>query len=138
LYDNSQITLHELSFKMPYSWTNLLPAGVAFALSAVAHNKISIQTNTKFQIIDGFGCSEAFWQAFTMRNLPQALSEKSVKLLFHQTEGAGLTILRNRIGSSLSDTILPDNPGGPTETPSYVWNEDDAGQVRQELQYYAD
>ncbi|KAG8979222.1 hypothetical protein FRB90_008171, partial [Tulasnella sp. 427] len=64
----------------------------------------------------------------------QALSStartQGLDYLFSTTTGAGLTIIRNRIGSGGSgDSIEPTSPGSPTSTPTYVWDGVDAGQV---------
>ncbi|KAF7309566.1 Glycoside hydrolase [Mycena indigotica] len=51
-------------------------------------------------------------------------------LLFDQNVGAGMTIIRNRIGSGGSgDSILPNKPSSPSATPSYVWDGSDGHQV---------
>ncbi|CAI4211474.1 unnamed protein product [Parascedosporium putredinis] len=54
---------------------------------------------------------------------------------FQRWTGAGFSILRNGIGSSLSsdsdwmNTFAPDNPGSPTAEPTYKWDGKDSGQL---------
>ena len=68
----------------------------------------------------GFGMSEAFGQASTVMNSSPSVQNQVLNLLFSPTSGAGLTIIRNRIGASGSSTIEPNSPGSPSATPSYV------------------
>jgi len=117
----------------------LLDLGAANA--AIPTARITIDTQTRYQTIDGFGVSQAFQRARQI--LPQNNStllspEQSTQvldLLFSSTHGAGLSILRNGIGSSPSyaldwmKSILPSSPGTPGSTPNYEWDGDDAGQV---------
>lgn len=65
-----------------------------------ASTKITINLATKYQTIDGFGTSEAFQRANTIVNLKADKQRYALDLLFNTTNGAGLTILRNGIGSS--------------------------------------
>ncbi|KAF8289101.1 glycoside hydrolase [Clavulina sp. PMI_390] len=54
----------------------------------------------------------------------------TLDLLFNTTTGAGLTILRNRIGSGgVGDSIEPVGPSSPSGTANYTWDGVDAGQV---------
>lgn len=65
-----------------------------------------------------------------MKNYPAAQQQTVLDLLFNPTTGAGLTILRVRVGSGgAGDSILPTSPGSPNATPKYVWDGDDSGQV---------
>ncbi|KAH7100948.1 glycoside hydrolase [Auriculariales sp. MPI-PUGE-AT-0066] len=89
--------------------------------------------------MDGFGFSEAFGHANHIYSYPAATQKQVLDLLFSPTVGIGATILRNRIGSGGSgDSILPNSPGCPTCTPSYVWDGTDGQQVwltKQALSY---
>ncbi|KAK1219556.1 hypothetical protein PQX77_017745 [Marasmius sp. AFHP31] len=80
--------------------------------------------------MDGFGFSEAFGHAKDIQNWASTTQKQALDLLFSTSTGAGMTILRNRIGSGGSgDSILPNSPGSPGGTPQYVWDRDDRGQV---------
>ncbi|KAF8169272.1 glycoside hydrolase [Mycena galopus ATCC 62051] len=100
--------------------------------SVRAQTTVTVEAATTFQTMDGFGFSEAFGHASDLFNYPAAEQKQVLDLLFNTSTGAGLTIIRNRIGSTSSqsgDTILPTSPGCPTCTPQYVWNGNDDGQV---------
>lgn len=96
---------------------------------------ITINISKKYQTMDGFGFSEAFQRANVIVNLPAKQQREALDLLFNTTSGAGMTILRNGIGSSPDsssdhmNSIQPKNPGGPTATPNYVWDGKDSGQL---------
>jgi len=141
---------------------------VAFASAAASISlekratTISVNLATKYQTIDGFGCSEAFQRANGIVKLAATQQRYALDLLFNTTNGAGqyrygssslyvksllptgFSILRNGIGStpnSNSDymnTILPTSPGSPSGTPKYVWDGKDSGQlfVTKEAQKY--
>ncbi|HEX4703465.1 MAG TPA: glycoside hydrolase family 30 beta sandwich domain-containing protein, partial [Pseudonocardiaceae bacterium] len=72
----------------------------------------------------GFGISEAFNQANSIRNANSTTQKQALDLLFSTTTGAGFTILRSIIPSG-SDSIEPKAPAGPSAPPTYVWNGND-------------
>ncbi|KAI0593103.1 glycoside hydrolase family 30 protein [Biscogniauxia sp. FL1348] len=96
---------------------------------------VTVNLDQTYQTIDGFGCSEAFQRAVQMSKLTEDQQQYVLDLLFSTTNGAGLSILRNGIGSSpdmSSDhmvSIQPANPGGPTSEPKYVWDGSDNKQL---------
>lgn len=96
---------------------------------------VTVNLDQKYQVIDGFGCSEAFQRAVQMSKLTEDKQQYVLDLLFSTTNGAGLSILRNGIGSSpdmSSDhmvSIQPKNPGGPSSPPQYVWDGSDNKQL---------
>ncbi|KAI1208499.1 glycoside hydrolase family 30 protein [Annulohypoxylon truncatum] len=100
-----------------------------------AGNTITVNLDQKYQTIDGFGCSEAFQRAVQMSKLTKEQQQYTLDLLFSTTKGAGLSILRNGIGSSpdmSSDhmvSIQPKSPGGPSSAPNYVWDGSDNKQL---------
>ncbi|KAI0831031.1 glycoside hydrolase family 30 protein [Hypoxylon sp. FL0890] len=100
-----------------------------------AGSTITINLDQKYQTIDGFGCSEAFQRAVQISQLTEEQQQYTFDLLFSTTKGAGLSILRNGIGSSpdmSSDhmvSIQPKNPGGPSSPPHYVWDGSDNKQL---------
>ena len=91
---------------------------------------VTVDTGTLLQQIDGFGVSQAFGRAKEFQNAASAPQKQGLDYLFSTTTGAGLTIIRNRIGSGGSgDSIEPTSPGSPSSTPTYSWDNDDSGQV---------
>ncbi len=72
----------------------VLVAVSQFALGADA----TIQMGAVRQEIEGFGGSGAFRQAENLRSLPEPQRTEVLDLLFSPTKGAGLTIIRNKIG----------------------------------------
>jgi len=127
-----------------YSALVLFVLGGALPVLGVGHAKglarrqaltINVNLGQKYQTMDGFGVSEAFQRAVTMQRLSATEQRKFLDLLFSMEKGAGLSILRNGIGSSpdMSDdhmvSIQPRNPGGPKATPNYKWDKSDNGQL---------
>jgi O-glycosyl hydrolase len=88
---------------------------------ASAATTVSVNGATTYQSIDGFGVSEAFGQANSIRNLGGTAQRQALDLLFNRIHGAGFSILRSLIPSG-SDSIEPRSPGSPSATPTYVWN----------------
>lgn len=88
---------------------------------ASAASTVSINGGTTYQTIDGFGVSEAFGQANSIRSLTGSAQKQALDLLFNTSTGAGFSILRSLIPSG-SDSIEPNSPGSPSAAPAYVWN----------------
>ncbi|KAK4456502.1 glycoside hydrolase superfamily [Cladorrhinum samala] len=114
----------------------LVPAmALASTISPRQSTGITVDLSRTYQTMDGFGTSEAFQRAVTMQKLSETEQRKFLDLMFSTEKGAGLSILRNGIGSSpdMRDdhmvSIQPKNPGGPKATPQYVWDKSDNGQV---------
>jgi len=110
-----------------------LSATLAFAATislTLAQITVTVDTSTTYQIIDGFGFSEAFGFGEAVQSAPSAQQTQALNYMFSTIEGAGFTILRNRIAADPSDTIEPTSPASPSGTPKYVWDEDDESQVR--------
>ncbi|MGE5487109.1 MAG: glycoside hydrolase family 30 protein [bacterium] len=110
---------------------------IAPAVSAAPAGSIDFETN--LTRIDGFGTCQAFQRAALMRGLfglSKANQREVLDLLFSREKGAGLSILRLGVGSSpldspwdLMPSIQPENPGGPSARPRYVWDGYDSGQL---------
>ncbi|KAF7327207.1 Glycoside hydrolase [Mycena kentingensis (nom. inval.)] len=110
----------------------LYQIGISLALLVVlVHAQtVTVQSGTTFQTMDGFGFAEAFGHAKDLFNYPASQQKQVLDLLFDTNVGAGMTIIRNRIGSGgVGDSILPTSPGCPTCTPKYVWDGTDGQQV---------
>ncbi|KAF3925511.1 hypothetical protein AA313_de0208509 [Arthrobotrys entomopaga] len=98
--------------------------------TALGQTAITVNTGTTYQTIDGFGFSQAFGRASQFQSTASALQKQALDFLFSKTTGAGFSIIRNRIGSGGSgDSIEPNNPGSPSAAPTYVWDDNDSGQV---------
>ncbi|KAG8951183.1 hypothetical protein FRC04_006665 [Tulasnella sp. 424] len=97
---------------------------------ALAQTTITVNVGTTLQQIDGFGVSQAFGRASEFQAMASGPRATGLDYLFSTTTGAGLTIIRNRIGSGGSgDSIEPNSPGSPSAAPTYVWDNNDSGQV---------
>lgn len=90
------------------------------AESASAASAATIDGSVHYQKIAGFGASEAFGQAEDLMNAPAATEQAALNLLYSRTSGAGLTILRNQVGSDPGAVIEPTAPASPSAAPSYV------------------
>jgi len=115
------------------------PRGSSHAARALQHRQsgttITVDLTKTYQKIDGFGTSQAFQRAVQMSKLPEAEQRRALDLLFSTTNGAGLSILRNGIGSSpdmSSDhmvSIAPKSPGSPDKPLNYTWDGSDNKQL---------
>ena len=93
-------------------------------------SSIAINGAIRYQTIDGFGISEAFGPAHQLRTLSSISDQKRIlDLLFNSSTGAGFNIVRNLLPSDANHTIEPSNPGSPTATPHYMWDNSSWGQV---------
>lgn len=99
---------------------------------------ITVDPSKTYQQFDGMGAAEAFQrgtQIYGHDGLSLENTTRVLDLLFSDT-GAGLTILRNGIGSSVSapydlmKSIEPVSPGSANATPHYEWDGYDNGQVQ--------
>ncbi|KAI0476429.1 carbohydrate-binding module family 1 protein [Xylariaceae sp. FL0804] len=108
-----------------------LVAACHLAALAAGQTTITVDVGTTYQQIDGFGFSQAFGRASEFQDMSSTTGQKAaLDYLFDTTTGAGFSIIRNRIGSGGSgDSIEPNSPGSPSATPTYVWDDDDSGQL---------
>jgi O-glycosyl hydrolase len=93
---------------------------------------VTVNGAARYQPIAGFGASEAFGEAEVIQDAPAATQQQALNLLYSQTSGAGLTILRNEISADSGTTIEPNAPASPTAKPTYLSLEsiaDDQGQL---------
>lgn len=77
------------------AYSGTLLADTAPAVAGIAYKDTHVR-----QQIDGFGFSEAFQQAATMRLLPEADLNGLLNLMFSPNGGMGYSILRNQIGDA--------------------------------------
>src|SRR3954452_8239699 len=107
---------------------SLVSIGSVLAVTQAPANAAStaaVNGGTRVQTIDGFGISEAFSQANSIRTASSATQKQALDLLFSTTTGAGFSILRSLIPSD-SGSIEPSAPASPSATPTYVWSGNDA------------
>lgn len=119
---------------MTTSTSSRAPASVT-TLKAAA----TVTVGTKYQTIEGFGFSEAFGSASSIQSTSSSNQKKIFDYLFSTETGAGLTIIRNGIGSSAANvsnmlSILRKAPTingtvDPNGTPTYTWDGSDNGQL---------
>lgn len=107
----------------------LLGAGPR-AAAAEGSASVSVNGDARFQTISGFGVSEAFLQARLLMDDPVSVRRRVLDLLFGLEQGAGLSVLRNQVGSVPSyGTIEPVAPPTSTSPPTYAPIGDDDGQL---------
>lgn len=75
-------------------------AAASLSLAALALGAmVKVNPQTIYQSYDGTGCSEAFQRSLLVHNLAEDARTEVLDYLFTE-KGAGLTILRNGIGST--------------------------------------
>ncbi|PNP76803.1 hypothetical protein FNYG_09907 [Fusarium nygamai] len=119
----------------------LIPA-IAFQASlALGDTSVTVNTNKKLQAIDGFGVSEAYGHAKQFQNLGPGPQKEGLDLLFNTTTGAGLSIIRNKIGCDASNSITSTNTDNPEKQAIFHFDGDDDGQMwfsKQAMKYGVD
>ncbi|OAA66524.1 glycoside hydrolase family 30 protein [Niveomyces insectorum RCEF 264] len=121
--------------------------GLSFILGAVAvvraaalvprqaGGTVTVDLGKTYQIMNGFGTSEAFQRAVQISKLSDTEQRHALDLLFSREKGAGLTILRNGIGSSPDMSadhmvsIATKSPGSPSKPLIYNWDGSDNKQL---------
>ena len=92
-----------------------LLAATAEAASKNSGATVKVNPRTKYQKYDGTGVSEAFQRSLVLHELDFPSQKLALDYLF-TTKGAGMTILRNGLGSSPNDgwdlmkSIAPEAP----------------------------
>nr|AIO06746.1 endo-beta-1,4-xylanase 5 [Penicillium oxalicum] len=110
--------------------TRTAALGISLHLGLVAaQTQVTLNPGTTYQVIDGFGFSEAFGFGGGVANAPSAQKSQALNYMFSVTEGAGMTILRNRIAADANGSIEPNSPGSPSAAPSYRSLNGDSSQV---------
>lgn len=82
-------------------FTKTAAAGLTLAVLSQAA-VVTVDPNTKYQTYDGTGISEAFQRSLLIHKLDAAHQAETLDYLFTE-KGAGFTILRNGIGSAISE-----------------------------------
>ncbi|KAI8658964.1 hypothetical protein NCS55_01175200 [Fusarium keratoplasticum] len=101
---------------------------------ALGGTVVTIDASKRFQTLKQrrtLGVSQAFGAASKFKALDPTPRQKGLGLLFNTTTGAGLSIIRNGIGSSKWswDCIANTSPGSPDKPLDYHWDGVDSGQV---------
>ena len=78
----------------------LLSAALAATAKAAT---VNINQQQRYQTFDGIGVAEAFQRSLVLHELDTQSQSLALDYLFSSTKGAGLTILRNGLGSSPDD-----------------------------------
>jgi len=103
---------------MVYTQLITLAAILSATVQATTHKSgstIKVNPKIKYQVYDGTGISEAFQRSLVMHELDHPSQKLALDYLF-TTKGAGMTILRNGLGSSPNDgwdlmkSIAPEAP----------------------------
>jgi glucuronoarabinoxylan endo-1,4-beta-xylanase len=98
-----------------------IPASnVAYALPAAS--TCTVNWDNQKQVMDGFGASGAFHQASALMNFPEPARSKILDLLFSESKGVGLSIVRNIVGDSGSYGTSSNGPTASIEPQEGVWN----------------
>jgi O-glycosyl hydrolase len=126
---NHVLHKHRLSIVILFSLALCIFALVAPLKPTYAATGVTINGNTKYQTMDGFGFSDAFGPADTLRTSPASQQKQVLDLLLNTSTGAGFTILRNLFPSDAANTIEPNSPGKPSANPTYVSLGGSEGQV---------
>jgi len=103
------------------------PARVSTLTGAVSLDANSKSTGTvdwtrTAQEIDGFGASAAFHMAGDLMSFPEPQRTEILDILFSQSKGAGLSIVRNFVGDGGSWGSKTNGPAPSIEPQEGVWN----------------
>src|ERR1700733_7460919 len=112
---------HPLRFGAP-----LVLALAYFTAPAVGQTG-TVDFTSPLQHVEGFGTSDAFGEAASLRKLPAASQTQILNLLYSRQTGAGLSMLR--LGIITDSNIEPTKPASPSATPVYTFDGSDGGQV---------
>ena len=85
-----------------FATISALLAATAEATSKGSGATVKVNPKTKYQKYDGTGVSEAFQRSLVLHELYVPSQKLALDYLF-TTKGAGMTILRNGLGSSPND-----------------------------------
>lgn len=93
-----------------------LPANI-YAASAV-----TVDGDTVYQTIDGFGVSEAFHQSNNIARLGDTKKKEIYELLFSTTKGAGFSIFRSILGDGGTWGNADDGPNKTMQPSENTWD----------------
>src|ERR1700743_3827147 len=111
---------HPLRFGGP------LVLALAYFTASSAGQTGTVDFTSTLQHVEGFGFSDAFGEANSLKALPAAKQAQVLDLLYSTKVGAGFSMYR--IGINTDSLIEPTSPGSPAATPHYVFDGSDKSQ----------
>jgi glucuronoarabinoxylan endo-1,4-beta-xylanase len=94
----------------------------AASLDSGAKSLATVDWGRNAQEIDGFGASGAFHMAADLMDFPEPQRTQILDLLFSQTKGAGLSVVRNFVGDGGSWGSKTNGPSPSIEPQEGVWS----------------
>jgi glucuronoarabinoxylan endo-1,4-beta-xylanase len=94
----------------------------AATLDANSKSAGTVDWSRTAQEIDGFGASAAFHMAGDLMSFPEPQRSEILDILFSQSKGAGLSIVRNFVGDGGSWGSNTNGPAPSIEPQEGVWN----------------
>jgi glucuronoarabinoxylan endo-1,4-beta-xylanase len=106
------------------SLATLMTMLVAFTcpVNLSAASTVTVDWDTTYQTIDGFGCSEAFHQSNNIALLGETKQNEIYDLLFSTTKGAGFSIFRSILGDGGTWGNATDGPNKTMQPSENVWD----------------
>ncbi len=104
---------------------------LALPQNMYAASTVTLDWDTDYQVIDGFGVSEAFHQSNNIALLGDTKKNEIYDLLFSTTKGAGFSIFRSILGDGGTWGNAEDGPNKtmqPSET-TWDWKESNDDQI---------
>ncbi len=104
---------------------------MALPLNLYAASTVTVDWDTNYQAIDGFGVSEAFHQSNNITLLGDTKKKEIYDLLFSTSKGAGFSIFRSILGDGGTwgnSTDGPNKTMQPSET-TWDWKETNDDQI---------
>lgn len=87
-----------------------------------AASTVTVDWDTTYQTIDGFGVSEAFHQSNNIARLGETKQNEIYDLLFSTTDGAGFSIFRSILGDGGTWGNADDGPNKTMQPAEDVWD----------------
>lgn len=100
----------------------MLLLSIALPANMYAASAVTVDWNTAYQTIDGFGVSEAFHQSNNIALLGEAKQNEIYDLLFSTTNGAGFSIFRSILGDGGTWGNATDGPNRTMQPSETTWD----------------
>ncbi|NLL04858.1 MAG: cellulosome protein dockerin type I [Clostridiaceae bacterium] len=95
---------------------------MALPTNLYAASTVTVDWDTTYQTIDGFGISEAFHQSNNIARLGETKQNEIYDLLFSTTDGAGFSIFRSMLGDGGTWGNADDGPNKTMQPAEDVWD----------------
>jgi len=95
---------------------------LALPTNLLAASTVTVDWDTTYQTIDGFGVSEAFHQSNNIARLGETKQNEIYDLLFSTTDGAGFSIFRSILGDGGTWGNADDGPNKTMQPAEDVWD----------------